>query len=120
LEDVKAFYAEHYSPQIASVIAVSDLNEAAMKKALAPLADWSGNDVAAVELNAYPELNGGTIYFVDKPDAAQSEIRIGKRALPYDATGDYYKANVISSTGMKMGAGIALAQLYGPTQRRLL
>jgi len=37
LDDVKAFYTTHYSPQIADIIAVSDLDMAAMKKALAPL-----------------------------------------------------------------------------------
>ncbi len=96
LDDVKAFYATHYSPQIASVVAVSDLNEAAMKKALAPLSDWTGGEVPSKEMKAFPQLETGTLYFVDKPDAAQSEIRIGKRALPYDATGDYYKSNVMN------------------------
>ena len=96
LEDVKAFYAAHYSPKIASVIAVSDLDKTAMKKALAPLADWTGGDVAAAEIKPYPELAGGTLFFVDKPNAAQSEIRIGKRALPYDATGNYYKSTVMN------------------------
>ena len=96
LDDVKAFYADHYSPQIASIVAVSDLNEAAMKKALAPLADWEGGDVPAATMKPFPELEAGTLYFVDKPDAAQSEIRIGKRALPYDATGDYYKSTVMN------------------------
>jgi len=96
LDDVKAFYANHYSPKIASVIAVSDLNESAMKKALAPLSNWAGDGVPTAKRSDYPKLSGGTIYFVDKPDAAQSEIRIGKRALPYDATGDYYKANVMN------------------------
>ena len=96
LDDVKAFYANHYSPKIASVIAVSDLNEAAMKKALAPLSDWAGGEVPSVEMKAFPQLATGTLYFVDKPDAAQSEIRIGKRALPYDATGDYFKSTVMN------------------------
>ncbi len=96
LDDVKAFYASHYSPKIASIIAVSDLNEIAMKKALAPLADWEGGDVPSAAMKPYPQLETGTLYFVDKPDAAQSEIRIGKRALPYDATGEYYKANVMN------------------------
>ena len=96
LDDVKAFYADHYSPQIASIVAVSDLNEAAMRKALAPLADWEGGDVPAATMKPFPELEAGTLYFVDKPDAAQSEIRIGKRALPYDATGDYYKSTVMN------------------------
>ena len=96
LDDVKAFYADHYSPKIASVIAVSDLNEAAMKKALSPLSDWAGSDVVSAEMKAFPDLAKGTLFFVDKPNAAQSEIRIGKRALPYDATGEYYKSNVMN------------------------
>ncbi len=96
LDDVKAFYTAHYSPKIASVVAVSDLNEAAMKHALAPLSDWAGEDVAAVEMKPFPELASGTLFFVDKPGAAQSEIRIGKRALPYDATGEYYKSTVMN------------------------
>jgi len=33
---------------------------------------------------------------VDKPGAAQSEIRIGKRALKYDATGEYYRASLMN------------------------
>ena len=96
LDDVKAFYSAHYSPKIASVIAVSDLNEAAMKKALAPLSEWSGGDVPAADMKPFPELDTGTLYFVDKPDAAQSEIRIGKRALPYDATGEYYRSTLMN------------------------
>ena len=96
LEDVKAFYADHYSPSIASVVAVSDLDKAAMKKVLAPLSDWTGGDVAPATMKAFPELASGSIYFVDKADAAQSEIRIGKRALPYDATGEYFKADIMN------------------------
>jgi len=96
LDDVKAFYATHFSPSIASVIAVSDLDEAAMKKVLAPLSEWTGGEVPTTSMAAFPELDTGTIYFVDKPDAAQSEIRIGKRALPYDATGEYFRADIMN------------------------
>ena len=56
LDDVKAFYAEHYSPKIADIVAVSDLNEAAMKKALAPLSAWTGDDVPVSEMKPFPEL----------------------------------------------------------------
>ncbi len=96
LDDVKAFYANHYSPKIADIVAVSDLDQAAMEKALAPLSSWTGEAVEAVEKKPFPDLNTGTLYFVDKPGAAQSEIRIGKRALPYDATGEYYKAGLMN------------------------
>ncbi len=96
LDDVKAFYADHYSPKITSIIGVSDLGKAAMTKALAPLSAWEGGDVPAAETKAFPDLGGTKVYFVDKPDAAQSEIRIGKRALPYDATGEYYQAGLMN------------------------
>ncbi len=92
LDDVKAFYAEHYSPQIASILVVSNLDKGAIEDALAPIADWSGDAVTDVELAMQPEFTPGTIYFVDKPDAPQSEIRMGKASMPYNATGEYYRA----------------------------
>ena len=96
LSDFEAFYKAHYSPKIANVITVSDLNESAVKKALAPLGKWTGGEVAAVSDGAYPALEVGTLYFIDKDNAAQSEIRIGRRALSYDATGEYYRAGLMN------------------------
>lgn len=96
LEDVKAFYAEHYSPKIASIVAVSDIDQTAMKKALSPLSAWTGSEVRSSEMNEFPKLTTGTLFFVDKPGASQSEIRIGKRALPFDATGEYYRAGLMN------------------------
>jgi len=98
LQDVKTFYKTHYSPKIASIVAVSDLGESAIKKALTPLSNWEGDDVPTVENAAYPDLGETKIYFVNKDNAAQSEIRIGKRALPYDATGEYYRAGLMNYT----------------------
>jgi zinc protease len=47
-------------------------------------------------LNALPKVEKTKIYFVNKDDAPQSEIRVGYLAFPYDATGDYYKANIMN------------------------
>jgi len=96
LDDVRAFYTANYSPKAASIIAVSDLGEAALTKALAPLKAWEGGDVANAKAKPFPELDSKTIFFIDQPGAPQSEIRIGKRALPFDATGEYYKAGVMN------------------------
>ena len=98
LEDYKAFYERNYSPKIASIMAVSSLNEADVKKAMTPFSQWSGGEVASVSDKPYPELQAGTLYFIDKDEAAQSEIRIGKRALPYDATGEFYRAGLMNYT----------------------
>ncbi|MBU2279291.1 MAG: insulinase family protein, partial [Gammaproteobacteria bacterium] len=38
----------------------------------------------------------GTIYLVDKPDAPQSEIRIGKRSITEDITGEFYRSGLMN------------------------
>jgi len=63
---------------------------------LSELSDWEAKPVAEASDKAFPDLGDPTIYFIDKPDAAQSEIRIGKRALPYDATGEFYRASLMN------------------------
>ncbi len=96
LEDVKQFYADHYSASIASVIAVSDMGQDKMQSVIAPLSEWEAKPVADMGAKAFPDLGGTKIYFIDKPGAAQSEIRIGKRALPFDATGEFYRAGLMN------------------------
>jgi zinc protease len=108
LEDVKAFYSDHYSPRIASIVAVSDISEDVLMRKLAVFGDWEGPEVAVSELNPFPELEEARIYFVDKPGAVQSEIRIGKRALSYDATGEYFRARLMN---FALG-GASNARLY--------
>jgi zinc protease len=94
LEDVKSFYEQSYSPATASIVAVSDIPDAELIQTLSVLEDWSGDAPAAVAVEPLPALDAGTLYLIDKPNAAQSEIRIGRQALPYDATGEYYRAGL--------------------------
>jgi zinc protease len=96
LDDVKAFYESTYSPATASIIAVSDIPEAELLDAVSALQTWSGDAPPAAQLAPAPALAAGTLYLVDKADAPQSEIRIGKRALPYDATGEFYRAQLMN------------------------
>ena len=98
LDDVKGFYADNYSPTITSIVAVSDQAKDALVGKLSVFENWEGSDVIGVGLNEFPEIGETRIYLVDKPGAAQSEIRIGKRALIFDATGDYYRANLMNYT----------------------
>jgi zinc protease len=96
LDDIREFYADYYSPATASIITVTDVGEAELLDLLAVLEDWSGEAPPATMLEPFPELAGGTLYLIDKPDAAQSEIRVTRRALPYDATGEYYRAQLMN------------------------
>ena len=94
VDDVRGFYAAHYSPKVATVVAVSDLDGDQLLAKLGVLKSWQGSEVAEAPLKPFPETGGTKIYLVDKPNAVQSEIRIGKRALNYDATGEYYRAGL--------------------------
>ena len=94
VDDVRDFYAARYSPSIASLVVVSDLDEAELLPKLAVLEAWQGPAVDAAPLGPFPDTGATRLYLVDKPGAAQSEIRIGKRALAYDATGEYYRAGL--------------------------
>ncbi len=96
IEDVKAFYKANYGPANAEIIVVSDLGNTEITKHLEVLNNWKGASSETPVVNAFPELAAGTLYFIDKPGAAQSEIRIGKRAMNYDATGEYYRAGLMN------------------------
>lgn len=98
LDDIKGFYADNYSPKITSIVAVSDQAQDTLVKKLSVFENWQGSDVIGVGFNEFPEIGETKIYLVDKPGAAQSEIRIGKRALTFDATGEYYRANLMNFT----------------------
>ncbi len=96
LDDVKAFYGEHYSPKGAGIIAVGDVAKGDLLNKLGVFAKWDGNAPTMAKIKPFPALEAGTLYLIDKPGAAQSEIRIGKRALPFDATGEYYHARLMN------------------------
>ncbi|WP_076542987.1 pitrilysin family protein [Shewanella sp. UCD-KL21] len=96
LEDVKQFYKQQYKAGNAKMVLVSDLSQQQVLPLLSPFTAWQGSASSPFVLPQLPELAGGTIYIIDKPDAAQSVINIGKRALTYDATGDYFKSYLMN------------------------
>ncbi|GAC20052.1 M16 family metallopeptidase [Paraglaciecola arctica] len=96
LKDVIEFYSANYGPSNADVIVVSNLAENEISKSLKTLDVWQGKSSPMPAINPFPELQAGTLYFIDKPEAAQSEIRIGKRALKYDSVGEYYRADLMN------------------------
>ncbi len=96
LTDVSTFYKSYYRAGDASIIAVSDLTQEELETKLDTLNDWAGYPAQLSALEPFPEIDAGTLYLIDKEGAAQSEIRIGKRSLPYDASGEYYRARIMN------------------------
>jgi len=96
LADVKAFYLEQVKPVDSQLIIVSDLEEAAINKSLSVFDIWQGQGKPLALTLAQPETKLGVIYLVNKDDAAQSAIRIGKRSITQDITGEYYKSYLMN------------------------
>ena len=94
VEDAQSFYSSRYSPATASIVAVSDLDAETLLAKLAVLEDWTGPAAERSALKPFPATGQTKLYLIDKPGAAQSEIRIGKLALPFDATGEYFRAGL--------------------------
>jgi zinc protease len=96
LVDVKAFYEKQVKPFNSELIVVSDLDQAAVTKALDIFASWQGKgDVLSVTFPK-PDTKLGVIYLVNKDNATQSAIRIGKRSLTQDIMGEYYKSYLMN------------------------
>ncbi|MEL6378342.1 MAG: pitrilysin family protein [Pseudomonadota bacterium] len=82
LDDLKAFYAAHYSPVGAALRIVGDVTPAQTAAAFAALGDgWTGNTPAEVALAQPEPVTASKIYFYDVPDAKQSILRISRPAL---------------------------------------
>lgn len=104
LADVQSFYDNNFAPNITSAVIVGELTEADAKAKLAFLNNWKSKQVTIPDSpmpTAAPQAN--TIYIVDVPRAAQSEIRIGYfTGINYDATGLFYQ---LVLTNYALGGG---------------
>ena len=98
LDDVRAFMDAHYSAERVSIIAVSDLGADDLKQRFESSFGslWDRPAPQDPELKPVPPLAAGTLYFIHKPEAAQSEVRVGKPSMPRDFTGPFYRATLMN------------------------
>jgi predicted Zn-dependent peptidase len=69
-------------PRGSSLILVGDLSPDAAVDAVAKALDGWRSDRTAVELPPLPELRGGNLQLVHRPDAVQSQLRLSAQAVP--------------------------------------
>lgn len=98
LDDVKNFYNSFFAPDYARIVVVGNVQKKDVLKKLDFLNAWKKKDVKLPEFRKPMGVDKTTLIFVDKKDAAQSEIRVAGSGLKYDATGDYYKAGIMNYT----------------------
>ncbi|WP_163935993.1 pitrilysin family protein [Paraferrimonas sp. SM1919] len=96
LADVKNFYNVQYQVAKAQLVAVSSLSSADLMAKLKAFEVLSGDNGFTAPNTHIQASQAGVIYLVDKPASAQSVIRIGRQAMPYDATGEYFKAYLMN------------------------
>jgi zinc protease len=96
LADVKAFYNSHFKPARSQLIVVSDLGLDKLESELMAFNKWQGKGPELDLKLPIPLKKPMTIYLVDKAKAAQSAIRIGKRGIKQDVTGEFYRANLMN------------------------
>ena len=95
LDDVKAFYQKYLSPSVTNMVIVGDVDQATVMPKLAFLTKWAAKPVKIPATPAPKKADKTRLYLIDKEQAAQSEIRIGYLTnLPYDVTGEYYRASL--------------------------
>ena len=96
LADIKDFYSKYYTPSHATIVAVSDLTQIQMASALSFLSTWQPADYTIPVFSDFPEYDKTQIFVVDNPQAVQSVVYLVKRALTFDATGDYFLARLMN------------------------
>ena len=91
-DDAREFYANHFSPDKARLVVVGNIDADEVMRKMDFLWNWQGEAIDTITFPSSPSYEKAGIFFVNKPGAAQSEIRVGYLTdLEYDATGEYFK-----------------------------
>ncbi|CAE6913597.1 hypothetical protein ACOMICROBIO_FLGHMIGD_02253 [Vibrio sp. B1FLJ16] len=90
LNDVRDFYASHYTPHGAQIAVVGDVSKQDIENKLAFWANWQDEAAPKYVPQTIPELGKQKIHLVDKPGAPQSVVMMVRQGIPYDATGEFF------------------------------
>ena len=135
---VEAFHHGAYRPENATLVLVGDVDPGMQAQVEQAFGAWRAMGPAPAQSGGLdePQIARTTIYLVDKPGAAQSEIRIGHPGVPRN-TPDYFALQVLNTIlggsftsrlnqnlrethGWTYGAGsgFAMRRAAGPFQAR--
>ncbi|WP_276133783.1 M16 family metallopeptidase [Polluticoccus soli] len=97
LEDIQNYYNNYISKSGAQAVVVGNISQDQALKGINFLQQLPATEIKLPTLAAAPAIEKTRIYFIDVPNAAQTEFRIGYVTdMKYDATGDYYKSTVMN------------------------
>jgi zinc protease len=96
LEDLKAYYEQNYSPSVTKMVVVGDVSQQEILPKLAFLENWKAKEVKIPAVATTFSQQTTTVYLAHKENAAQSVLFIGHPGMKYDATGDFYRCNLMN------------------------
>jgi zinc protease len=97
IDDVQKFYSIYFKPNNATIVVVGDVTpQTFLPKLDALFAGWKSGVIPTAEFPQASQVEARKIYFVDKPGAAQSVIRIGRIGVAR-TTEDYYPIVVMNT-----------------------
>jgi len=94
LDDVRAYYAAHFPEHLNGVTVSASLSQERITAALQGFASFDISEAYRIPIENIPEINGRTLYLVNKEGAAQSSLRTAQPSIKFDALGDFYKAGL--------------------------
>ena len=96
-DDIERFYRTRYQPSALTIIAAGDLSVDRAEELLAEtLGDWKGAQIASMATSDAPARRTRAIHVVAKPDAPQSELRVGHVGIARTHP-DYFSAVVMNA-----------------------
>jgi zinc protease len=96
-DDVRRFYDTHYRPASVTLVIAGDIGaDDAEGLAAKVFGDWTGAAAPPVRSTYKPARLTRAVHIVSKPDAQQSELRLGSVFLPRNHP-DYYASVVMNA-----------------------
>jgi zinc protease len=97
LDDVRRFHAQHYIPNNSAVVVSGDVDSArAIELVTRAFGDWQRGTEVPRPAPAPRPIDASRIYVIDRPQAVQSEIRVGHLGVPRSCE-DYFPLYVMNS-----------------------
>ncbi len=97
LADVKRFYEEHFIPNNSSVVISGDIDRhQAIELVTKALGNWTSRTEPPRPTVSPNNIDVSRIYVVDRPQAVQSEIRVGHIGVPRSCE-DYFPLSVMNA-----------------------
>ena len=95
--DLRQFHAQNYVPANAAVLVVGDVTaDSVLPQLEKAFGSWKGTAQPAAKMPDAPQVKTRQVYLIDKPGAAQSQIRIGWIGVAR-STPDYFALRILNT-----------------------